>query len=480
MKLSVKANAILNFLKTTILLIFPLITFPYISRILGVELLGRYNYSYSIVSYFILFAGLGISTYAVREGSKIRDNKQLFQEFATEIFSINFYSSLLSFVLLYLSMFFIKELCLYKFEIIILSFEVIIVFLNLDWLFSIFEDFFVITIRSIVINIISVILIFIFVKSRDDLLVYLSIVSFTKVITNVYNYYFSRKIIKLHISFRLRLKKHIKPILIIFSTSIAITIYMNSDITMLGLLTNDYYVGLYSMASKIYSIFKNLLVSILVVMIPRFSILSEKNDNAELCKYFKKVFNILLTLLFPSILGMIFFSKEVIMFIGGVDYVNSVFTFQILLIAAIFSLFSYLYTQCIIIPMRMEKYFFIATIISACVNLLLNFLLIPIWQDKAAAFTTLISEIIVFLIMYFISQKKVKIKNNLKYILYIFFGSILVLSVCVLIKKFFNNDSLVFLLSVFSSICVYIFYLFFTKNKYFFDFFKSMKKKRCQ
>lgn len=479
MKLSVKLNAILNLVKTIVLLIFPLITFPYISRILGVELLGRYNYSYSIVSYFILFAGLGISTYAIREGSKIRDDKERFEEFSTEVFSISFFSSLLSFVLLFLSIFFIKELSPYKFEIIILSFEVIIVFLNIDWLFSIFEDFFVITIRSIIVNIISIVLIFIFVKSREDFLVYLGIVSFTKVITNVYNYFYSRKIIKLQISYRLKLKKHMKPILIIFSTSIAITIYMNSDITMLGFLTNDYYVGLYSMAAKIYSIFKNLLVSILVVMIPKFSILSEKEDNIEVCKYFKKVFNVLITLLLPSILGMIILSKEVIMLIGGVDYVYSIFTFQILLVAAIFSLFSYLYTQCIIIPMRMEKYFFIATIISACVNLLLNFLLIPIWKDKAAAFTTLISEVIVFVIIYFLSQKKVKIKNNLKYVLYIFLGSILVLLVCVLIKKFFHNDFLVFCLSVFLSIIVYIFYLFFTKNKYFFDFFETMKKKGC-
>ena len=97
---SLKINALLNTIQTIISMLFPLITFPYASRVLGVDNIGRYNFGNSIVSYFVLLAGLGISTYGVREGAKYRDKKKEFEEFVQNIFSINLYSTLLAYFLL--------------------------------------------------------------------------------------------------------------------------------------------------------------------------------------------------------------------------------------------------------------------------------------------------------------------------------------------------------------------------------------------
>ena len=177
---SLKTNAILNTLKTALSVVFPLITFPYISRVLQVEAVGIYNFSASIVSYFVLIGGLGVATYAVREGAQYRDDKEKIGKFVSEVFTINMMSTLISYFLLVLSIIIISKLHNYALAIVILSAEIFFTTLGVSWVCNIFEDFLFIAIQSIAVQSVSLLLTLILVKSPDDIYKYIAIIAFSK------------------------------------------------------------------------------------------------------------------------------------------------------------------------------------------------------------------------------------------------------------------------------------------------------------
>lgn len=178
---SLKVNAFLNGFKTFLNFLFPLITFPYISRVLSVEEIGKYNFSNSIISYFLLLAALGIDKYAIREGAKYRENKERFSSFASEIFSFNIVSTLVSYSLLFLFILFSKTLERYTVCILIFSLQIFFTTLGTEWVYSIFEEYRYITIRSILFKMISVALLFMFVRNEGDYLAYAAITVFASV-----------------------------------------------------------------------------------------------------------------------------------------------------------------------------------------------------------------------------------------------------------------------------------------------------------
>ena len=150
---SLKLNAFLNTVRNVLNMIFPLITFPYVSRVLGANGLGIYNFSNSVISYFLLLAGLGISTYAVREGAKYRKSKENISFFASQIFSINVFSTIFSYIILFISLVIFPKLHMYAVCILIFSLQIAFTTIGTEWIYTIFEDYTYITVRSILFNI---------------------------------------------------------------------------------------------------------------------------------------------------------------------------------------------------------------------------------------------------------------------------------------------------------------------------------------
>ena len=162
---SLKLNMVLNAVKGILGVIFPLISFPYVSRILGEERLGQYSFAASVVSYFILLAGLGIGTYAIREGAALREDPAGLEELASELFSINVLSTVISYVLLLACVLMVPKLYAYRVLISIFSAEIFFKTMGLEWIYSVFEDYAFITIRSIVFYVVSLILLFLLVRT---------------------------------------------------------------------------------------------------------------------------------------------------------------------------------------------------------------------------------------------------------------------------------------------------------------------------
>ena len=200
------------------------------------------------------------------------------------------------------------------------------------------------------------------------------------------------------------MQKHLKPVLYLFCITVTISIYVKSDITVLGFLSTDSEVGIYTLASKIYTIIKSVLNAVITVTLPRISYYLGDMQFDNYNKLIRKIRQVLYTVVFPTIIGVFCLSSDIMLLLGGKEYQSGYKALAILCLALFFSVFGGFYSQAILIPNREEKYFFKITLISAIMNVLLNIVIIPFTGIEGAAFTTVIAEIFVL----FACRKKAK------------------------------------------------------------------------
>lgn len=449
-------NAILNVFKTLTSILFSLITFPYLSRVLGPVNIGKVNFAKSIISYFILIAGLGISQYAIREGASIRDEQKQLNEFSSKIFTLNLASTLISYGLLFLLLLLPTKLSDYKILILIYSTEIIITTIGVDWIYSIFEDYLYITLRSIIFSTLRLILIFAFIKENTDYTKYVVISMIVIGCQNLVNFWNARKYCPVKICNQvLEIKKHIKPIFILFSINIATSIYVNSDITMLGIFSGDYYVGIYSMAAKVYLIIKQVLAAIIIVTVPRLSYILHNKTKKEFIRLSNNVLNAVVLILVPTVIGLICNSNNIVLLLGGEEYTRSTYSLRILSVALVFTIFSSFFSISVLLPLKKEKNILIATVVSAIINIILNLILISYFNEIAAAFTTLVAECISCIICAYYSKEYIELKGTLINFLKCLFGSIGIVVVTLLTQNITNNILLLLTINIIGSCCTY-------------------------
>lgn len=458
---SLGKNALLNAIKQACAIVFPLITFTYSTRVLGKNNIGIYSFSNSIISYIILLAGLGISTYSVREGARIRDDRKALNSFANEVFSINIISMLVAYIVLGLLFCFWGKLTDYALIIIIQSLSVILNTLGADWINTIEEDYPYLTIRYIVLQIISLMLLFIFVKTEDDLIPYTLINVLANTGGNIFNVFYIRRYVNLRFTVHFDWWKHLKPMLILFSSNVASVIYLNSDLTILGVLTNEGNVGIYTVASKIYQLLKTLINAVILVTIPRFSYYISNKMNTEYSSAYHKIVQMLMYLVFPCAVGLFMKATNIIFIVGGEDYISGEYSLRILSLSFVFAVGACLFCHSVLIPNKKESIYLIATCISALLNITLNFILIPIWGINAAAFTTLLAEIIMCLITMLSSLQFQRFKIEFKELFILTLGCASIALICILCSHVFDNRVLDLLFSaLLSSVLYYLITLF--------------------
>lgn len=429
---SMKINAVMMTFKTLLSLIVPMITFPYVSRILQVDALGQYNFSTSIINYFILFAGLGINTYAIREGTKVRENRKEISNFVNEMFAINCISTAVAYVFLFCAILCIPKLQKYEILLFILSIQLLFNVYGRAWIYNIFEDFGFITIVQVIFQIISLVSLFLFVKGPEDLAKYAVINVFSATGANIFYGIHAKEYIDFGKVNLTSLKKHIKPILIIFSTSIATTIYVNLDMTMLGAMVGDRCVGLYSTSVKIYTIIKQIMVAVITVTVPRLTLFAGKEEFKDL---FAKVFNMIFLMAMPAMVGLFVLSEEAIIAIAGNQYAAASLSLKWLSVALVCALLANLFGTSVLLPYNKEIIFLRATVTSAIVNVILNFLLISKFQQNGAAFTSAISQAVALLICYYHSRKYVSLKMVIRSSTCTIIGCLMILVTCLFIKQ---------------------------------------------
>ena len=332
---SLKLNAILNVIRQLSTLVFPLITFPYVTRILQSENYGKINYSSSINSYFALIAALGFSLYAMREGAGLRDNKKDFTNFANQIFTLNIGSTIVAILLELIFLLFWKGKIEYKILMAIYCVGYICSTLGVEWICNIYEDYLYITIRTIIIQILSMILLFTLVHNSNDFYIYAMIQVFSSSAGYIFSFFYVRKYTRLKLVRVQNWKKHFLPILILFSNSALVSIYLNSDVTILGTFKGDAVVGIYTVAVNIYSIVKNCLNAINGVTIPRLTYYIRTNNKKDFKILADNVFKMVITLGIPALTGLFLLSDNAIIIISGESYLGASTALKILSIALI-------------------------------------------------------------------------------------------------------------------------------------------------
>lgn len=207
---NIRINAMLNSIRSIMSIIFPLITYPYVTRVLQAENLGKVNFASSTLSYFSLIAVLGLTSYAAREGAGLRNNKENINNFCTELLTLNLCTTIFAYGIFGVVLIFSPSLHPYTGLLIIYSLTIIFSTLGMEWVYTIYEDYFYITVRSIVMQIVSVVLMFIFVQDIDDFYYYAAINVFASVGGNIFNFFHVRKYIKLKLKFNKNIFKHLK------------------------------------------------------------------------------------------------------------------------------------------------------------------------------------------------------------------------------------------------------------------------------
>lgn len=468
-KKNIGINAILNVTKQALSVLFPLITYPYALRILKADGIGKVSYAQTIISYFSLIAMMGVATYAVREGAKKKDDKEAFNKFANEIFTINLIFTLISYALLFFTIIFVPKLHAYRYLLLLQSLSIILTTLSVDWINTVYEDFWLITVRSIISHIISLCLLFVFVHDSNDYYVYALLTVVSNGLTCITNWFYCRRYATIRLTRHPNAKLHLKPLIILFANAVAISVYVNFDITMLGWIKGDYYVGLYTVSVKIYNIIKNIMVAIYAVAIPRLAYYIGNNRTTEYKKIYSDLWGYLSLLLIPSSIGVVCIAPEIMLFMGGEEFVSSAPSLQILATALIFAIFGGLITACLNVTLGREKDNLIATVISAVINCGLNVCFIPSFAHYGAAFTTLVSEAFVFLFCFIrIPNKCIYMDGQIikKSLVHAVVGSGGIIGYSLVVRHFIENSLWETVIIVSGSVVLYMVILILFKDSY--------------
>lgn len=474
-KKSLTLNMFLNSVRGIMSMIFPLITFPYVSHILGVENLGRYNYANSIVSYFVLLAGLGITNYAVREGAALRQDRNKLELFADEMFTFNIISTVISYLFLGIIFLLAPKMSRYRSLLFILSLQIILKTIGIEWIYIIYEDFLYITIRSIAFQLLSLMLLFIFVRTPNDLDIYACITILASAGSSIMNYVNAKKLVTIRLINRINWKKHLRPILTMFAMTLTVSVYVNSDMTILGIFSGDRAVGIYSVSTKIYTIIKSILSTILVVSIPRLSALYGSGNVTEFKTTALNIYRTLITIMMPSVTGIIILSKSIVLFISGEKFVDATPSLEILGIALLFCMAAWFWGQCILVPMKKEKEVFKVTVISAVLNLVLNFILIPIWQEKAAALTTVLAEACAYVWMLLKGRRMSAVVGTGMIYMKSAVGCVSILIVNIVTKSMIDNNVIYVIATVAISVLIYFIVEILLKNEAVYSLIREIK-----
>lgn len=398
---SLKKNAAFNFAKALANFAFPLITFPYASRILMPEGIGKINFVNSVIEYFVLIAELGVGTYAAREAAKIRDDKTKLNAFSRDVFCLNLISTAAAFLLLIAAMIAVPKFRSYRPLFVICSAKILFSSTGMNWLFTAFEEFKYITVRSILFQCVCLVFLFVFVRKPDDYLFYGAMGVISYIGPNILNIFYSRKFISLFSKSKIQLKRHLKPILIFLGTDWAAKLHTTVDAVILGFMMSDLAVGYYSAASKINRIIYLVIATTLSTFMPRSSYYLQNGKVSEYKKMTEKCENLTLFFALPASAGLFLLARPLLVLFCGDQYLPAVNTMKVLCPLIFILGFETFLSQVVIVPQRKEKIGLISQIIGCILNIVLNILFIPRWGVFGAALATLIVELIITLIKAF-------------------------------------------------------------------------------
>ena len=408
---SVKKNYIYNSLYTILNMLLPLITAPYLSRVIGTTGVGLYAYSFSIAQYCVLFAKLGLVNYGTRECAKIRTNKKKLSCIFINLFTMQCIATIIVTVI-YL---FYVELFSGTYKSIALIFTIWVVgsFLDIDWFWFGLEEFKKVTIRNVVVKLLTVICIFLFVKEKNDVPIY----SFIMVMGYVIGYIaiwigIKRKIYfsKIQLS---EVRKHLVPCIVMLIPVLALNIYRSMNKVMLGSMVGMAETGIFDNGEKFIYWLSGLITSLGTVMLPKMSYLVEKNDVQQIHKYISLSIKFIVIMTSAMAFGLMAISNSLVYVMFGIAFQKSAIVLFLSAPTLIFMGWSNVIRTQYIIPHKKDDIYIKSTLFSAIINMLINIMLINRFLSVGAVIGTLIAEFFVPFYQYLRLRKEINYRKHL-------------------------------------------------------------------
>lgn len=411
-KVSIAKNYMYNLIYQILVSIVPLITTPYLSRVLGAEKIGIYSYTISIATYFILAGSLGTSSYGQREIAFVRDDENLRTKTFLEILIMKFCTLFISMIIFYFSFAISGEYSVYY---KILLFEIIGNMLDISWFFQGQEEFKKTVTRNMIVKVISVICIFLFIKSKEDLGKYLFIYVLSTVLGNLTLWFYLPKYLKKIELKKLNIWKHLKPTIALFIPQVAIKVYTVLDKTMIGTMVADKSeVGFYEQAQKLIIMLVTAATGLGGVMAPRMANTFATGNKEKLKEYMIKSFHFTLLIAFPIMFGIMSITTHFVPVFFGKGYDKVIVLMNIISpIILLVGLSNVTGTQ-YMVPTKRQTQYTISVVSGAIINFILNLILIKIGTSVGASIATVIAEMTVTGVQLYFLRKEFSMKVVLK------------------------------------------------------------------
>lgn len=433
--MGLKKNIVYSSILTTSLYIFQFITYPYVSRVLGVTNIGICNFAQSVVIFASLFSTFGIINLGVREIAAAKGDKEKLNRTFSGIFQINLLLTLAAIILYIAAIEILPQLTPYRKLLYIGIFQILFNTLTMEWLFKGLEDFKYITMRTIWVRIAYVIAIFIFIQNKDDYYLYFIITVGLYVLNGLINSIYSHKLVKFTWQPTIDIfKKYATPILFLGSQALLQTLYTSFNVVYLGFVSNDDQVGYYTTATKIQNIILALYTSFTLVMMPRISVMLADNNMSDVKEMINKSLSILYAFAFPTIILSEIFAPEIISIIAGKGYEQATPLLRIAMpLILIIGIEQILIVQ-LLMPLRADKMVFTNSLIGGSVGLIFNILLVGWLQSIGSVLVWFISEFAVFSSAYYFVRKLTDITISLKIVSQYIISFLPLLGICYLIS----------------------------------------------
>lgn len=410
---SIKKNFLYSSFLTTANYIFPLLTFPYVTRVLGVENLGICNFVDSVVNYFILFSAMGINTVGLREIATCKGDKGKLSQAFSSLLMLNALFTIAGIALLLVLTFTVKELYEYKELMFFGAFKLLFNLLLVEWFYKGLEDFKYITMRTLVVKCMYVASVFVFVRNADDYPIYYLLTVLMVGVNAVINIFHSRKYTGFGIR-GLNMGRYVKPMFTLGFYMLLTSMYTTFNVSYLGFVSGPEQVGYYTTATKLYSVIIALFTAFTGVMLPRMSSLISEGRIDEFSSLLRKSVDILMSLSIPAIIYTVIYAQEIVLLIAGPGYEGAVLPMQIVMPL----IFIIGYEQILVIqalmPLKKDGVILRNSIIGAIIGIILNVLLVSKFESMGSALVWITCELVILILSQVALSKAIDVRFPIK------------------------------------------------------------------
>lgn len=410
---SVKKNFAYSSVLTISSYIFPLIVFPYVSRVLGVANIGLCNFVDSIISYFCMFSMMGLSISGIREIASAKSDSHELSKAFSSLVTISAITTAIAAILLLVSIQIVPKFQENSRLMYIGLMKLVFNFFLIEWFYKGMEDFKFITIRSLIIKVVYVVSVFVFVRQQEDYWVYYLLTVLVVVVNSIVNLAYSRRLVTF--SFKnLDFRPYLSGFFVMGVYLLVTSLYTTFNTTYLGMVTNDVEVGYYTTAHKLYMIIIALYTAFTGVMMPRMSSLLSEGKIEEFKRYVNKSVEVLFSAAIPIIIVACVFSREIIRVLSGEGYEGAIVPMQLMMPLILIIGYEQVLVVQTLMPLKKDKIIFRNSVAGAVVGVALNILIVKQMAAIGSSIVWIVCEMVVLVLAQVSVQKLIGLKFPFK------------------------------------------------------------------